>query len=91
MTPYMQKKSKLKIKNVKRATYIKYLLKCSGFSVSDIAKDLDISIQSVYRYFNGTMKSSRIENYLRQVFKDADSQIFDKNVLAEFEISYECN
>lgn len=64
MTPYMTKKRNSKVKNVKRAAFIKYQLYRQGLSLSDIANDLKISNAAVYRSINGLSTIRRVDEWL---------------------------
>lgn len=64
MTPHMVKKRNSNIRNVKRAAFIKYKLSCNGFRMGDIAEDLNITPQAVYRSINGLSKITRVDEWL---------------------------
>ena len=64
MTPYMTKKRNSKVKNVKRAAFIKFRLNSAGLKLSDIASDLSISRAAVYRSINGLSTISRVDEWL---------------------------
>lgn len=66
MTPHMKKKRNSKVKNVKRAAFIKYKLYSNGFSLSDIAKDLHISNAAVFRSINELSKVTRVDEWLHE-------------------------
>lgn len=69
MTTYMIKKRNSKVKNVKRAAYIKYHLYRQGLSLSDIANDLEISNAAVYRSINGLSTIRRVDEWLYKNLK----------------------
>lgn len=64
MTTYMIKKRNSKVKNVKRAAFIKFRLNSAGLKLSDIASDLNISRAAVYRSINGLSTISRVDEWL---------------------------
>lgn len=64
MTPHMTKKRNSKVKNVKRAAYIKYQLYRKGLNLSDIANDLNISNAAVCRSINGLSTIRRVDEWL---------------------------
>lgn len=64
MTSHMIKKRNSKVKNVKRAAYIKYQLYRNGFRLSDIANDLKISNAAVYRSIYGLSTVYRVDEWL---------------------------
>lgn len=64
MTSHMIKKRNSKVKNVKRAAFIKYQLYRQGLSLSDIANDLKISNSAVYRSINGLSTVRRVDEWL---------------------------
>lgn len=55
-----------KNKNIKKSAYIQYALKVNGFSLTDIARDLKITPQAVWRVVAGLSNSSRVEEWLNQ-------------------------
>lgn len=65
MTSHMNKKHNRKVKNVKRAAYIKYQLYRKGLTLTQIAEDLHISNAAVYRSINGLSKITRIDEWLQ--------------------------
>lgn len=60
----MTKKRNIKVKNVKRAAYIKYQLYKKGLSLSNIALDLHISNAAVYRSINDLSTITRVDEWL---------------------------
>lgn len=60
----MTKKRNIKVKNVKRAAYIKYQLYSKGLSLSNIALDLHISNAAVYRSINDLSTITRVDEWL---------------------------
>lgn len=64
MTSHMIKKRNSKVKNVKRAAFIKFRLNSAGLKLSDIASDLSISRAAVYRSINGLSTISRVDEWL---------------------------
>lgn len=69
MTTYMIKKRNSKVKNVKRAAYIKYQLYRQGLNLSDIANDLKISNAAVCRSINGLSTIRRVDEWLYKNLK----------------------
>ena len=74
MTSYKKNKSNNKVKNVKRGAYIKYRQYIQGYSLNDIAVELNISNAAVYRSIYGLSKISRVDEWLE------DAGIFDETV-----------
>lgn len=64
MRPHMTEKRNSNIRDVKRVAFIKYKLNCIGLKLVDVARDLGISRQAVYRSINGLSKISRVDEWL---------------------------
>ena len=62
------KKEKInkRVKNIKRAAYIKYKLYSAGLNLSDIATELNITNAAVYRSIYGLSKITRIDEWLKK-------------------------
>lgn len=59
----------IKKRNIKKAAYINYLLKTSGYNQNLIAAELKVTPACVCRVINGVAKSSRVENWLKKHLK----------------------
>lgn len=54
-----------KTKNIKKSACIQYYLKVRGFSLSDIARDLEITPQAVWNVVTGLSNSRRVDEWLK--------------------------
>ena len=65
MKPQFIKNVNTNNKSVKKSAYIQYNLKVNGFSLSDIARDLCISPQAVWRVVSGLSTSKRVNEWIK--------------------------
>lgn len=66
MKPQTKSTSQKALKNVKRGIYIKYRLAQKDYTMTDIAKDLNISLSAVSRAIYCLSTVSRVDNWLKE-------------------------
>lgn len=64
MTTYKKQKRNSKVKNIKKASFIKYKLDIHGLKQVDIAADLGITEAAVCRAIYDESKITRVDNWL---------------------------